>query len=107
MGYWEAAIRGELGRSIATSVPGTSIASGLPRLAKVIDRASIVRSMTHPYPIHGVAYALTGTPRIDIPMELNPRDPAHWRFHSAAQSSAHLLRQQWVSAPHTRRRRKL
>ena len=36
--------------------------------------------MTHPYPIHGVAYATTGVPRIDIPMELNPRDPNHWPF---------------------------
>src|SRR5262249_9329658 len=34
----------------------------------------------HPYPIHGVAYALTGTPQIDIPMELNPRDGRHWPF---------------------------
>src|SRR5207247_1846479 len=26
------------------------------------------------------AYALTGTPQIDIPMELNPRDHRHWPF---------------------------
>src|SRR5262249_23243487 len=45
-----------------------------------MDRVSIVRSMTPPYPIHGVAYALTGTPQIDIPMELNPRDARHWPF---------------------------
>jgi len=38
---------------------------------------TVVRSMTHPYPIHGVAYATTGTPIIDIPMELNPRDGRH------------------------------
>ena len=73
-------IRGELGRAISTSVPGLSIASGLPRMAKVMDKASIVRSVTHPYPIHGVAYALTGIPRIDVAMELNPRDQAHWPF---------------------------
>jgi hypothetical protein len=73
-------IRGELGRAIATSVPGLSIASGLPRMAKVMDKASIIRSVTHPYPIHGVAYALTGIPRIDVAMELNPRDQAHWPF---------------------------
>src|SRR5262249_11845812 len=41
---------------------------------------TVVRSMTHPYPIHGVAYALTGVPQIDIPMELNPRDARHWPF---------------------------
>ena len=33
--------------------------------------------MTHPHPIHGVAYATTGTPTIDVPMELNPRDARH------------------------------
>jgi hypothetical protein len=52
----------------------------LPNLAQVMDRCTVVRSMTHPYPIHGVAYALTGVPQIDIPMELNPHDPRHWPF---------------------------
>ncbi len=73
-------IRGELGKAISTSVPGVSIASGLPKIAKVIDKASIIRSISHPYPIHGVAYALTGTPRIDVAMELTPRDQMHWPF---------------------------
>jgi Protein of unknown function (DUF1501) len=73
-------IRGELGRAISTNVPGLSIATGLPRMARVMDKASIVRSVTHPYPIHGVAYALTGIPRIDVALELNPRDQAHWPF---------------------------
>jgi hypothetical protein len=73
-------IRGELGRAISTSVPGLSIATGLPRMARVMDKVSIVRSVTHPYPIHGVAYALTGIPRIDVALELNPRDQAHWPF---------------------------
>ncbi len=73
-------IRGELGRSISTRIPGLSIASGLPKMAKVMDKASIIRSVTHPYPIHGVAYALTGIPRIDVALELNPHDQAHWPF---------------------------
>src|SRR5262249_8245330 len=45
-----------------------------------MDKMTVVRSMTHPYPIHGVAYATTGVPAIDIPMELNPRDARHWPF---------------------------
>jgi hypothetical protein len=45
-----------------------------------MDRLTVLRSLTHPYPIHGVAFALTGTPQIDIPMELNPRDGRHWPF---------------------------
>jgi len=39
-----------------------------------------VRSMTHSFPLHGVAYATTGVPHIDVPMELNPRDGRHWPF---------------------------
>jgi hypothetical protein len=72
-------IRGEL-RPIRSSLPGLDVCELLPNLARVMDRVSVVRSMTHPYPIHGVAYALTGTPQIDIPMELNPRDARHWPF---------------------------
>jgi hypothetical protein len=52
----------------------------LPNLAKVMDRTTVVRSLTHPYPLHGVAYALTGVEQIDVPMELNPHDPRHWPF---------------------------
>jgi hypothetical protein len=36
--------------------------------------------MSHPYPIHGVAYAVTGVDRIDIPMELNRHDIRHWPY---------------------------
>ena len=72
-------IRGEL-RPIRSSLPGLDVCELLPNLARVMDRVSVVRSMTHRYPIHGVAYALTGTPLIDIPMELNPRDGRHWPF---------------------------
>lgn len=72
-------IRGEM-KPIRSSLPGLDVCEHLPNMAKVMDRVTVVRSMTHPYPIHGVAYALTGTPQIDIPMELNPHDPRHWPF---------------------------
>ncbi len=72
-------VRGEL-RPIATSVPGLRIGEFLPRTAARMHRVSLIRSMTHPYPIHGVAYALTGVPKIDVPMELNPRDGRHWPY---------------------------
>jgi len=72
-------IRGEL-KPIHSSLPGLDVCELLPNLAQVMDRCTVVRSMTHPYPIHGVAYALTGVPHIDIPMELNPHDPRHWPF---------------------------
>ena len=72
-------IRGEFG-CIPSSVPGLSVCDRLPRMAKVMDKATILRSVTHPYPLHGVAYATTGIPRIEVSMELNPRDQAHWPF---------------------------
>jgi hypothetical protein len=72
-------VRGEL-KSIRSSLPGLDVCELLPNLARVMDRTTVVRSLTHPYPIHGVAYALTGVPQIDIPMELSPRDGRHWPF---------------------------
>lgn len=73
------AIRGELG-TIETSLPGYRVGELLPHLSKVMDRTTIVRSMTHPYPLHGVAFAATGVPAIDVPMELNPNDSRHWPY---------------------------
>jgi hypothetical protein len=72
-------IRGELG-CIASSVAGLNVCERLPRVAEVMDKVTLIRSVSHPYPIHGVAFATTGIPRIDIPLELNPRDPIHWPF---------------------------
>jgi hypothetical protein len=72
-------IRGEF-KPIRSSLPGLDVCELLPNLARVMDRTCVVRSMTHPYPIHGVAYALTGIPQIEIAMELNPHDQRHWPF---------------------------
>jgi hypothetical protein len=72
-------IRGEL-KPIPTSLTGVHICELLPKIARMCDQTTIVRSLTHPYPIHGVAYAMTSTPTIDIPMQLNPRDPRNWPF---------------------------
>jgi hypothetical protein len=72
-------IRGEL-KPIRSSLPGLDVCELLPNAARVMDRVTVVRSVTHPYPIHGVAFATTGVSAIDIPMELNPRDGRHWPF---------------------------
>jgi hypothetical protein len=72
-------VRGEL-RPIRSTLPGCDVCELMPHAARIMDRMTVVRSMSHPYPIHGVAYALTGAPQIDIPMELNPHDPRHWPF---------------------------
>jgi hypothetical protein len=72
-------IRGELG-TIPTTIPGYRVGELLPNISRVMDKVSVVRSLTHPYPVHGVAYATTGVPAIDPAMELNPRDVRHWPY---------------------------
>ena len=74
-----AEIRGELG-VIPSSLPGCPVCELFPNMAKVMDRTTVLRSLTHPYPIHGVAFALTGVPTIDVNMELSPHDPKHWPY---------------------------
>lgn len=58
-----AEIRGEF-RPIATSVPGVQICEHLPRLARLLHRVALVRSMHHAARLHDSAaiHALTGRP---------------------------------------------
>ena len=72
-------VQGEM-KSMATSVPGLHICDRLPRLAKVMDKITVVRSMTHPYPVHGLAYAVTGLPTYTPELETRARDNRHWPF---------------------------
>lgn len=74
-----AEIQGEM-KAIDTVVPGLQIGEGLPQIAKIADRLTVVRSMTHQYPIHCCAYVMTGMPTYSIPLETSPRDPAQWPF---------------------------
>ena len=57
-----AEIRGAFG-AIPTSVPGTIISDRLPQLARLADRYSIIRTMSHEDLDHGSAFylAMTGT----------------------------------------------
>jgi hypothetical protein len=45
-----------------------------------MDRVTVVRSTTHPYPVHGVAYVVSGIPTYTPDLETRPRDPRHWPF---------------------------
>jgi hypothetical protein len=69
--------RGEF-KTVATRISGVRLCEHLPRIAGMLDRVALVRSMTHPYPTHGVAYALSGIP-------VNPeRDVSgHWPFYGS------------------------
>src|SRR5579864_1867457 len=69
-------VRGEF-KHIPSSVPGLDVCELLPNLAREMHRTTVLRSVTHPYPIHGVAFATTGIPAIDVAMELAPFDMRH------------------------------
>ena len=69
-------IRGTM-QPIPSVLPGLDVCEHLPNIARMTDRITVVRSITHPYPIHGVAFATTGIPAIDVAMELAPYDSRH------------------------------
>jgi len=72
-------VRGEFG-CIPSSVAGLNVCERLPHLARVMDKVTLIRSVSHPYPIHGVAYATTSNPVVPLAAELSPREPLHWPF---------------------------
>jgi hypothetical protein len=74
-----AEIQGEL-KAIPTSLTGVQFGEGLPKTAQVADRLTIVRSMSHPYPLHGAAYALSGLPVYTTDLEARPRDERLWPY---------------------------
>src|SRR5262249_28192843 len=53
--------QGEM-KDAPTSVAGLRISEGLPRVARVMDRLTVVRSLTHPWPLHHVHYAVSANP---------------------------------------------
>jgi hypothetical protein len=71
-------IRGEMG-AISTKLTGVQIGEGLPRVAGILDRLTVVRSLTHQYPLHGVPYALTGEPAV-VAADETKRDASRWPF---------------------------
>ena len=74
-----AEVRGEIG-SMPSNVPGLRICELLPRMAHIMDQVTVVRSLTHRYPEHGVAYAVSGIPTYTPELETRPRDGRHWPY---------------------------
>lgn len=72
-------IRGALG-SIQSAMPGVRVGEIFPRIAKKLNEITVLRSLTHPYPVHGVSFATTAVPTTDIPLETNPRDSRQWPY---------------------------
>jgi hypothetical protein len=71
-----AEVRGEYG-TIATAVPGIRVSEHLPRMARIMDRVALVRSMHHPMRNHNsaAAEALTGRTPAGGDQELLTDDP--------------------------------
>ena len=76
-------IRGTM-RPIPSVLPGLDVCEHLPNMARMMDRTTVLRSIHHEYPIHGVAHAMTGVPVIDVNMELSPNDPKHHPYFGSA-----------------------
>lgn len=72
-------IQGEL-KAIPTNVPGVHIGERLPKIAGIMDRLTVVRSLTHPFPLHGTVYATTGIPDVDTKIESLPRHQRQWPY---------------------------
>ncbi|MFM9963472.1 MAG: DUF1501 domain-containing protein [Planctomycetaceae bacterium] len=72
-------IRGKL-QSIDSKLPGLHLCEHLPHMAQVMDRVTVVRSLTHPWNFHGMQYALTGSPEGSVPLEETLGHPQHQPF---------------------------
>ena len=72
-------IRGEF-KSISTNLAGVAIGEYLPKISRIADRLTIVRSMTHPYPVHCTAYVTSGIPDYSPALESRPSDPKLWPY---------------------------
>ncbi len=72
-------IRGTM-QPIPSVLSGLDVCEHMPEIAKMTDKITVVRSITHPYPVHGVAFATTGIPAIDVAMELAPHDTRHFPY---------------------------
>ena len=72
-------IQGEF-KAIPTNVPGIHIGDRLPKIAGIMDRLTVVRSLNHPYPLHGTVYATTGISDVDTRIEAMPRHKRQWPY---------------------------
>ncbi len=71
--------RGEFG-TIPTRLPGIRACEHLPRIANVLDRVCLVRSMSHASNNHAVSVALSGLSESQPAIEANRTDSQHWPY---------------------------
>src|SRR5579863_320408 len=97
--------RGEY-QTIATAVPGIVVGEYLPRVAKIMDRLTLVRSMHHPMRNHNAAAAeaLTGRTPVSGDLELLANESRSYptlgsSVNYALGSAAHVL--PYAALPYT------
>jgi len=71
-----AEIQGEL-KAISSALAGVEICEGLPQTAQMLDRMTVVRSLTHDLPFHHVTYSMSGIPT-QPKVEADPNDRNMW-----------------------------
>ena len=71
-------VRGEFA-AIDSCLPSVQVCEHLPRSSRLLNRCTLVRSMTHPYPIHNASYTLTGNPDTEK-IEGRQRNPDQWPY---------------------------
>jgi hypothetical protein len=83
-------IRGEF-KPIRTRTPGTHICEHLPNLARISEKWSLVRSLTHPSSDHSLAHHIMLTGRSDAPLGFSPSKPQKSDHPSIAALATALL----------------
>lgn len=66
--------RGEF-KPIRTRTPGLHICEHLPKLARISEKWSLVRSLTHPHSEHSQGHHVMLTGRSDLPLGFDPSKP--------------------------------
>lgn len=83
-------IRGEF-KPIRTRTPGTHICEHLPNLARISEKWSLIRSLTHGSSDHSLGHHIMLTGRSDTPLGFDPSKPKKSDFPSIAALATALL----------------
>ncbi|HMC65790.1 MAG TPA: DUF1501 domain-containing protein [Gemmataceae bacterium] len=94
-----AEVRGEF-KSIATTVPGLRICEHLPRMAKVMHKVAVIRSMHHTNRLHDSASIETHTGRPSPNGDREEFAPIHQFFPSCGSVLSHQWRQRRLDIAH-------
>ena len=92
-------VRGEFS-SIPTSVPGLRISEHLPRMAKVMHRVTLLRSMHHKFQSHDAASSISLTGRPPLAGDLSNSRPSPRDFPSLGAILSYMWRKKRLPVVH-------